>query len=134
MNCGKSFAPPTWWQRMWQRLGSRAKVADHSASRRRASIKIFLLGHECQYTYWPCRYCGSYSIESYWDTWDDNDPVKHLGPYPAEVGDRCLALIAACPNPSDQDCQCDSHKALYYGTPREPDDGDAASTKAGPES
>lgn len=133
MNCGRSFAPSTLWQRIWQRFGSGAKVADHSRARRRASIKLFVLGHECHYTYWPCRYCGCYSIESYWDRWDDNDPVKHLGPFPAEVGDRCLELIAACPDPSDQDCQCDSHKALYYGTPRTPDDGGSASAKAGAE-
>jgi hypothetical protein len=45
------------------------------------------------------RYCGCYSIESYWDTCDGNDPVQHLGPFPAEVGDRYLALIAPCPDP-----------------------------------
>lgn len=85
---------------------------------RRSAIRVFLLGHECLHTYWRCRSCGYYSVESYWDTWDGEDPTKPLGTLSAEVGEYCIALLAACPDPMDQDCECVSHKVLHYGKPQ----------------
>ncbi len=88
-----------------------------NSSHCRARISIFAIGHECIYSYWRCRSCGWYTIDAYEDRWDGKDPVKHLGPFPADVGDRCVQLIQACPDPMNQDCECDSHKALFFGTP-----------------
>lgn len=95
----------------------------------RAAIRLFVLGHECVYTYWRCRTCAHYSVESCWDTWDGSDPTTLLGPLSPEVGDRCMALIAACPNPMDEGCGCDSHRALYFGTPQ-PAEGTGAKAPA----
>lgn len=130
MKCGKSLAAPPWWRQVFEWFGSSAKNQDSGGRPRRASIAIFVLGHECVYTYCRCRSCGFYSVHSYWDCWDGKDPVKHLGPFPAEVGDRCVDLVQACPSPMDRDCECDSHKALYYGTPSDAGEADTSLTTA----
>jgi hypothetical protein len=44
-----------------------------------ASMSIFVIGHECVYSYWRCRSCGSYTIEAYEDRWDGRVPSPGWG-------------------------------------------------------
>ncbi len=89
------------------------------AAARRAGISIFVGGDEYTYTYWYCESCLHYTVESYHDRFVGEDSIDVLPPVPKAIGDCALALIAACPQPFDKWCDCPSHKALYYGVPRE---------------
>jgi hypothetical protein len=82
-------------------------------------ISIFVMGDEYLYTYWFCPACQLYTLRSFHDRFMGESEEATLGAHPKAVGDRALALIAACPDPSDKWCECASHKALYYGLPRD---------------
>ncbi len=85
---------------------------------RRAAIAIMVMGDEYIYSYWYCQACGVYSIEAYHDRFMGEDSITYMGPFPKEIGDQCAELISTCPAPQDKYCDCDAHKALYYGVPR----------------
>jgi hypothetical protein len=86
-------------------------------SRARAGISVSVMGDEYIYSYWPCAACGWYTVQSYHDRFMGDDEVTFLPPVARDVGDRCVALATACPDPFDKNCECPSHKALYYGLP-----------------
>jgi len=75
------------------------------------------MGDEYIYSYWACELCGCYTVESYHDRFLGDDEVTVLPPIEREVGERCVALCAACPTPFDKNCECPSHRALYGGVP-----------------
>jgi hypothetical protein len=83
----------------------------------RAAIAIFVIGDEYLYSYWYCEACTHYTIEAYHDRFMGDDEISFLPPMPKEVGDKAVELIRACPEPMDKNCECPSHKALYYGLP-----------------
>lgn len=83
--------------------------------KRAAGIAILVMGDEYIYSYWYCTKCKLYSIESYHDRFMGEDSITFMGPFPKEVGDRCVALVKKCPDPMDKHCDCESHKALYHG-------------------
>ena len=85
----------------------------------RAGISIFVMGDEYIYSYWRCDACGFYTVESYHDRFTGEDEVTFLPAVSREIGDRCVALVQACPTPFDKYCECRSHRALYYGLPHE---------------
>ncbi len=89
-----------------------------AGQRAKAVICIFVMGDEYIYSYFPCAHCGYYTIESYCDRFSGEEEASFLQPVPREVGEKCVELIRACPNPRDKTCGCPSHKALYYGTPQ----------------
>jgi hypothetical protein len=82
-----------------------------------AAIAIFVMGDEYIYSYFACRSCGSWTVRSYHDRFLGDDSVDVLGPFPAAVGERAVALVRACPAPMSKGCECASHQALYYGLP-----------------
>ena len=89
----------------------------HQEKRAEAVICIFVMGDECIYSYYSCDNCGYYTIESYCDRFSGEEDIDVLQPVSREVGEKCVELIRACPNPRDKTCGCPSHKTLYYGTP-----------------
>ena len=88
------------------------------AAKADAAIAILVLGDEYIYSYFFCKSCRSYTVESYHDRFMGEDEISFLPPIEKEEGDKAVALIRACPDPMDKHCECASHKALYYGTPR----------------
>lgn len=84
-----------------------------------AAISIFVAGDEYTYSYWKCKECSFYTVESYHDRFlGAEDEAFFLPPFSEEEGDRCVELVRACPSPFNKSCQCASHDELYYGTPR----------------
>lgn len=90
--------------------------------RARAAISIFVLGDEYMYSYWHCRGCDMYTVESFHDRFMGDDEITFLPPIARDVGDRCVELVRACPSPHDKHCDCPSHRALYYGVVSNCDD------------
>lgn len=95
---------------------SQAYPSGHQAE---AAIAIFVLGDEYIYSYWRCPACEHYTVAWYHDSFLGDDDAGELAPVPREVGDRCVALVRACPDPMDKNCDCASHEALYHGLPRD---------------
>jgi len=89
------------------------------AGKAEAAIAISVMGDEYIYSYWYCRTCDVYTVESYHDRFLGEDEISVLGPYSRDVGDRCVELVRGCPRPYDKNCDCPSHRALYYGVPRD---------------
>jgi hypothetical protein len=86
---------------------------------RAAGIAISVASDEYIYSYWRCDACFSYTIRSYYDPFMGNDAeVILLGAVPKETGEQILELIDKCPDRMDKWCDCESHRLLYYGTPR----------------
>ena len=88
------------------------------AENARAAISIFVMGDEYIYSYWYCVSCGFYTVEWYHDCFMGDDDVGFLAPVPRDVGDHCVQLIQACPDPFNKHCDCESHRQLYYGLPQ----------------
>ena len=85
----------------------------------RAGISIIVTGDEYVYTYVLCSRCSHYTVRAYHDRFMGEDSVEFLPPLEKSVGDRAVGLISRCPNPYDKNCECPSHRALYYGVPAE---------------
>jgi hypothetical protein len=82
----------------------------------RAGISISVMGDEYIYTYIYCINCGLYTVDTYYDRFLGEAEVSAFS-VDKETGDRAIELIRACPDPFDKNCNCPSHKAMYYGTP-----------------
>jgi hypothetical protein len=82
----------------------------------RGSISILVMGDEYIYSYVFCCRCNTYTVESFHDHFLGEDSISYFSA-DRETGDRAIELIKACPDPDNKHCTCDSHKALYYGTP-----------------
>lgn len=85
---------------------------------KRSAISIFVFGDEYIYTYFFCRKCNTYTVESYHDSFMGDDVITFLPPISKEEGDEAIKLINLCPDPMNKHCDCSSHKALFYGAPR----------------
>lgn len=86
-------------------------------ARARAAIAIFVLGDEVIYSYWYCAACETYTVEAFHDRFLGEHDISFLPPMHKAVGDRCVELIGACPDPGNKHCDCASHRALYHGVP-----------------
>ncbi len=82
----------------------------------RAGISISVMGDEYIYTYVYCAGCKIYTVESYYDCFLGEDTVSFFS-VDKETGDQAVKLISECPDPFDKNCNCPSHKAMYYGRP-----------------
>lgn len=83
-----------------------------------AAISILVAGDEYIYSYFQCSACGGYSVEGFHDAFMGDSEAWRLPPITPEVGERCVALARACPDPGNKHCRCASHQALYHGIPR----------------
>lgn len=83
----------------------------------RAAISIFVMGDEYIYSYYYCDSCAHYTVEAYHDRFLGEDEVSFLPAVDKDLGDYAVELIQACPRPGNKNCDCPSHRALYYGLP-----------------
>ncbi|MCU0722946.1 MAG: hypothetical protein MUC63_04925 [Planctomycetes bacterium] len=83
-----------------------------------AAIAIFVLGDEVIYSYRPCPACRWTLVRGLHDHFMGDTQAFDVATVPPDVGARCVELVRKCPNPQSKYCECDSHKALYYGLPR----------------
>jgi hypothetical protein len=79
-----------------------------------AGITAKIMGDECTDVFYWCAACGVYTIRVYRDVFTGPETAHDSEPIPKEEGDRRLALVRTCPQPSDADCLCDGHRA-YFG-------------------
>ena len=86
------------------------------ADRPRAGISVSVMGDEYIYTYVYCTNCNMYTVESYYDCFMGEEEISFFTVDKA-TGDRAIELIKACPDPFDKNCNCPSHKAMFYGRP-----------------
>lgn len=96
----------------------RCGSCEKSLGRSKGAIAIFMAGDEYIFSYYLCSDCDLYTVEACRDRFMGDSDSSTLPPVSRALGDRALALIAACPSPGDKHCGCASHKALHYGTPR----------------
>ena len=82
----------------------------------RAAISIFVMGDEYIYSYVRCEACGEYTVEAYHDRFMGEDDSQTFA-VDRKTGEKAMELIRACPEPLNKFCECESHRALYYGTP-----------------
>lgn len=82
----------------------------------RAGISISVMGDECIYTYIYCAACGMYTVDSYYDRFLGESEISAFS-VDKETGDRAIEIILACPDPYNKNCNCPSHKEMYYGVP-----------------
>jgi hypothetical protein len=81
----------------------------------RAAIAVLVAGDERIHSWFWCSRCGVYTCEHFHDRFMGESDVHVFGPIDADEGERILALVAACPDPSDKFCSCPSHSALLHG-------------------
>lgn len=77
---------------------------------RLAFICVMAMGDEYIYSYWFCQRCEVYSSETYHDRFSGEDSIHTSRPIPKEDGDKLVALIKKCPDPTDKRCNCDTHR------------------------
>lgn len=86
----------------------------------KASITHFFMGDRYRHTWWYCEACAHWTMHNVHEDFETGrDDHFTWGPFPREVGERCVALVAACPAPSDHRCACEAHARLWNGPPRE---------------
>jgi len=79
---------------------------------RPAKICLLALGDEYTESYFYCPACGEYTVRVDHDRFMGDEETHFRGPLSREEGDRLLAMIAACPDPTDKFCACETHRAL----------------------
>ena len=78
-------------------------------------ICLLALGDEHVESYFYCLACREYTVRVDLDHFMGDDETYFRGPLSQDHGDRILALIAACPDPSDKFCSCETHRSLSSG-------------------
>lgn len=81
-----------------------------------AVICVSSAGDEVIHSYWRCEACGRTAVESCRDRFMGGTDVVGWT-LTAAQGDRVVALVASCPDPSDKRCGCPAHRALASGAP-----------------
>jgi hypothetical protein len=78
-----------------------------------ASICGEVFGDEYMERYLRCASCGRISREVYCDRFSGEDHVTLEGPLDEANAMARIALIRRCPNPADEDCDCDAHREYF---------------------
>ena len=79
---------------------------------RTSFISVEVMGDEYIYSYFFCNRCDAYTVETYHDCFMGNDETYAEGPIPKAAGDKTVALIRTCPEPSNKRCACEAHRSL----------------------
>jgi len=79
-----------------------------------ACISAKIMGDECTDCFYWCEACGVYTIRLYRDVFVGPETAHDSKPISKEEGDRRLALIRSCPEPWNERCRCEGHRA-YFG-------------------
>ena len=80
---------------------------------RAAFISLMVMGDECIESYFLCPACDRYTVRVYHDRFlGDEDEIYSRGPFDRAEGDRLVALINTCPEPTSKYCDCEAHRSL----------------------
>ena len=95
------------------KCGTSLGEGEHSA--RVAVISGGIMGDEYIDSWYYCRECQVYTLETYRDRFTNEDTVTVDGPIDKATGDAKVALIAQCPNPWSKSCRCPAHVEYFGG-------------------
>ena len=86
------------------------ELGDHKKSV--AQITLEVIGNEHSHGYWFCKSCDVYSRMRWIDIF--LGPEETFGPTLIEKkqGDKIVALIKKCPDPTEKRCSCEAHTKL----------------------
>ncbi len=80
------------------------------------SISGSIMGDEHTDTFYFCRACQAYTVESCWDNFTGTESVELRGPLAAAEGGDRIALIRQCATPWDKKCRCEAHRRYFNDT------------------
>lgn len=80
-----------------------------------ACISAKIMGDECTDLFYWCGDCEVYTIRLCRDVFLGPDTERSSDPIPKQEGDRRLKLIRSCPEPGNERCRCDGHRAYFGG-------------------
>lgn len=80
-----------------------------------ATISGGIMGDEYTDSWYFCRDCKVYTLETYRDCFAGEDTVTVRGPIEKAIGDEKVALIRKCPTPWSKRCRCPAHFAYFGG-------------------
>lgn len=81
---------------------------------RSAFICFEVMGDEYIESYFLCQDCDTYSVEVYHDRFSGAATILTRGPIPRAEGDRIIAMIRQCPEPSNKRCHCKAHEDFAW--------------------
>jgi hypothetical protein len=79
-----------------------------------ALISGRIMGDGCTDCYYWCDDCSIYTIRLYREAFAGPETFHDSEPIPKDEGDRRLGIIRKCPEPGDERCRCEWHRA-YFG-------------------
>ena len=80
-----------------------------------ACISGKIMGDECTDCYYWCEACAVYTIRLVREVFAGPEIAHDSDPIPKDEGDRRLELIRSCPEPYNERCRCEGHRA-YFGS------------------
>jgi hypothetical protein len=80
-----------------------------------AGIAGKVMGDECTDIYYWCEACGVYTIRLHRDVFLGPETAHDSEAISKEEGDRRLKLIRSCPEPYNERCRCEGHRAYFGG-------------------
>jgi hypothetical protein len=86
-----------------------------AAEDRVALISGRIMGDECTDFFYWCAGCEVYTIRLYRDSFTVGESAHDSEPIPRDEGDRRLQLVRGCPEPENERCRCESHRAYFGG-------------------
>ena len=78
-----------------------------------ASISGSFMGDEHTEAYFLCPGCGVYTIENARDSFTGGESESVSGPVSKQEGDKLVALIRQCSQPSNKRCRCEAHRRYF---------------------
>ena len=78
-----------------------------------ACISGRIMGDGCTDCYYWCEACAVYTVQLIREVFVGPEIAHHSEPISKEEGDRRLALIRSCPEPGDERCRCEYHRAYF---------------------
>jgi hypothetical protein len=77
-----------------------------------AFICLDIAGDERIESYWFCKACGFYTLESYRDRFMGSTIVTIDDPIEQADGEAIVATLKACPDPNNKRCSCSVHQSM----------------------
>jgi hypothetical protein len=75
-------------------------------------ISVEMASDEYIYSYWRCKVCGFYALETYIDRASGSEDITVDAAITPAEGDAIIEAIKRCPDVRDEGCACDTHKSL----------------------
>lgn len=79
---------------------------------REAFISVEINADEYIYSYWRCKICGFYALETYIDRASGSEDITVDKSITPADGRAIVEAITRCPDVRDEGCSCDTHKSI----------------------